>query len=170
MSERATEKWTADVKDAFKNSANAIKGRDGELFFIEVLKSQDITEIQDHASEYKYQISGIDVTFTDLNGHSVAAQVKNNLNEYGVFYVDYGTLTKSKADRFYHVNPATTWVNWYDREAMVDYYNANWPGQEYVRLTRPLKPNFVKWRSYPSVTVPKPEPSEDETFFEEAVK
>lgn len=141
MSDRLTPEWTETLDEAF--GARGTKGRLGEEFLIKSLKSWG-WEVKHFESDRKKQTSGIDVEFKDPKWRDFySGDAKNNMDEYGCFYVYEDWLFKTKADRIFHVNPVTGWIAWYSVEEMRSYYNKD---LEYIRIIPSKSPKFVKRR------------------------
>lgn len=121
MSDRLTNKWTNTAEEAF--GATGAKGRLGEEFLMEVFKSWGWDYI-DHENDKKMQMLGVDLSFKSPTwANYYTCDVKNNMTEYGGFYVGGEWINKIKTNRVFHVNPNTGWVTWYDTEEMREYYN-----------------------------------------------
>jgi len=124
MSERLTGKWMKDAEGAF--GASGAKGDQGEEFLCEVFDAWG-WEYETHPSSFDHQIKGIDISFRKPSWSSFyTADVKSNLNQYGSFLVDTnddGWLFNEKktSDRLWHVNPASGWMAWYNRDDMKMY-------------------------------------------------
>ncbi len=124
MSERLTGKWMKDAEGAF--GASGAKGDQGEEFLCEVFDAWG-WEYEAHPSSFDHQIKGIDISFRELSSSNFkTADVKSNLGKYGSFIVetnDDGWLFNEKktSDRLWHVNPATGWMAWYNRDDMKMY-------------------------------------------------
>jgi len=121
MSDRLTTEWTPTAAGAF--GATGVKGDEGEQFMCKVFETWG-WECTAHPSSFGHQVGGVDITFRNPSWYnSYTADIKNNLNIYGAFYVetyDEGWLFNPKkvCDRIWHCNPQTGWMAWYDRNEM----------------------------------------------------
>ena len=139
MSDRLTNKWTGTLDEAF--GATGTKGRHGEEFLLKVFASWGWSAIH-YEDDYQKQVDGIDIEFRNPNwANYYSCDVKNNMNEYGSFYVYRDWLFKVKSDRIFHVNPNTGWLAWYGVSEMRDVYNRS---REYITITPAKSPTFVK--------------------------
>lgn len=144
MGDRLTNRWTDTAEEAFGPTGS--KGRVGELFMIEVFKSWG-WDVQDCEEDRYYQTRGIDLKFAKPGWRKpYSCDVKNNMNEYGSFYVNADWLFNRKHvnDRVFHVNPDTGWVAFYGTEDMRRWYLQNHKGAEFVRIDPTTGPKFIK--------------------------
>lgn len=147
MSDRLTPEWTETLDEAF--GATGTKGRLGEEFLIESLKTWG-WEVNHFESNKKMQTSGIDLEFKDPKWRSFyTGDCKNNMDEFGCFYVYEDWLFKTKADRIFHVNPVTGWIAWYSVEDMRQWYKSD---GEYIRIIPSKSPKFIKRRLMSNVS------------------
>lgn len=143
MSERLTKRWTDTLEEAY--GKNGAKGLAGEKWVESVMHSWG-WYCKLNESDYQMQIDGKDITFRNPKwANSYTGDVKNNLNDYGTFYVDLKKLRKSKADRWFHCNPKTGWLYWYGVKEMVDFLK-NREDDEPVKFTAKECPKFVTKR------------------------
>ena len=120
-STRLTPQWTPTLEEAF--GASGAKGREGELFVKEAVESWGWDVIDNEAS-YEEQVAGQDLWIKKPTWHNhYSIDVKNNMNDFGAFYVDPVEWMKpeKKNHRFWHVNIETGWMAWYGREDMQNY-------------------------------------------------
>lgn len=121
MTDRLVNEWTEGLGEVFGDAGE--KGRAGELFVIDAVRSWG-WQVKDAASDREQQVKGIDLWIRKpewRNFYSI--DVKNNMNEYGSFWV-YPLQwmdVKKENDRFWHVNVDTGWMAWYGREDMQRY-------------------------------------------------
>jgi hypothetical protein len=137
-SNRLTDEWTDTLDEAFGKTGT--KGRLGEEFLAKVFESWG-WEHRRNEKDYKAQIEGRDIEFrkpTWANFYS--ADVKNNMDQYGCFYVYKDWLDKVKCDRIFHVNPETGWLAWYSVDEMREWYEGD---GEYIRIIPSKTPSFV---------------------------
>lgn len=121
---RLTNEWTPTLEGAYGEVGK--DARNAELFVKEAIESWGWL-VKDNESSYSDQVSGKDLLIKNpswANFYSV--DVKNNMNEYGCFFVDSslnGWLFKKTktSDRIWHVNTKTGWMAWYGRNEMMDY-------------------------------------------------
>lgn len=124
MTNRLTKNWTPTTKEAF--GATGHKGRVGELFVLQELRAAGY-QTRDLESDYKAQCKGIDLEYWDnTNKIWISVDVKNNLNEYGVFYVYSDWIVKSESNYTIHVNTETKWCAKYLTKDMQKYWNTNY--------------------------------------------
>lgn len=121
MSERLTAKWTPTLEEAFGEKGT--KGREGELFVKQAVESWGWS-VKDNEADFESQVSGRDLWIKKpewSNYYSI--DVKNNLNEFGSFYIDpvQWMDPRKKNNRFWHVNTTTGWMAWYSREDIQEY-------------------------------------------------
>lgn len=130
MSGRLTSKWTETADEAF--GATGTKGREGEEFLAKVFESWGWDYITFPDSKTK-QLQGIDIEFRKPTwAKYYSCDVKNNMDQYGNFYVHKDWLFKVKCDRIFHVNPQTNWIVWYGVEHMREAYDN---AVDYMRFT-----------------------------------
>ena len=146
MNDRLTEKWTDTAEEAFGDTGK--KGREGEVFMIDVFKSWG-WDVEDHEGERRMQVMGIDLSFRNPKWHNLyTCDVKNNMDEYGCFYVYKEWLNKIQCDRVFHVNPNTGWVAWYGVDEMRAWYNFRVnrfnDDPDCIKLTPRKGPKFIK--------------------------
>lgn len=128
MSERLTSDWTKTAEEAYGKTGK--QGFEGEVFVFNVIKSWGWECIL-HEDDKVLQMQGIDVEFKKPTWtYFYTADVKNNLRDDGIFFVEggsYGWLfnTRKVSDRIWHCNPNTGWMAWYDREDMKKYIRSN---------------------------------------------
>ena len=92
------------------------------------------------------QVAGIDLSFRNPNwNNAYTCDVKNNMDEYGCFYVYKDWLFKIKADRVFHVNPTTGWLAWYGVDEMREYYDQK---HDRIKLIPSKSPKFIKRSKY----------------------
>ena len=123
MSNRLTSEWTEKLDECFGDTGK--KGRIGEEFLLSVFEEWGWDSVH-HESDRSKQLQGIDIEFRNPKwANFYTCDVKNNMDEYGCFYVYKEWLFKEnyKCDRVFHVNPDTGWVAWYGTDAMREYYN-----------------------------------------------
>lgn len=139
MSDRLTNRWTETADEAFGPSGT--KGREGEEFLAKVFENWG-WEYDTHQSDRKKQLDGIDISFKKPEwANFYTADVKNNLDEYGNFYVHKNWLFKVKCNRIFHVNPKTGWIVWYDVNTMRESYDSS---LEYMKFTAKTRLPFMK--------------------------
>jgi hypothetical protein len=139
MSERLTSRWTESLDEAFGFTGK--KGRLGEEFMCNVFESWG-WDYKHFPDDKKKQLSGIDIEFKNPEWRKFySCDVKNNMNEYGVFYVEKKWLFKTKADRIFHVNPDTGWIAWYSVDDMREWFSGDY---DLVKLIPSKTPKFVK--------------------------
>lgn len=150
MSDRLTKEWTTGenaLKEAFGETG--AKGKAGEIFQCQVFESWGWEYVW-HQDDPIYQKAGIDISFKAPTWKKFyTCDVKNNLTEYGTFYVHKDWLFGGNSDRIFHVNPDTGWLNWYDRGQMKQYYQED---KTYITITVNDRPSFVKARKHESST------------------
>jgi hypothetical protein len=142
---RLTSEWTERLDEAF--GSNGTKGRLGEEFLCQVFESWE-WEYNRFEKERSKQVAGIDIEFRDPRWRNFyTCDVKNNMDEYGCFYVHHDWLFKEsfKADRVFHVNPDTGWLAWYGVDDMRKYYNEE---HSYIKIIPSKTPSFVKRSKY----------------------
>lgn len=148
MTNRLTSRWTESLDEAF--GLTGTKGRLGEEFLIKVFESWG-WEYKHHPSDKKKQLSGIDIEFKDPKWQNFySCDSKNNMNEFGVFFVEKKWLFKTKSDRIFHVNPDTGWVAWYSVDDMREWYDTK---HDLIRVTPSKTPKFVKRKKVEIVNV-----------------
>lgn len=133
-SNRLTEEWTETLEEAFGDTENVRKGREGEEFLLKVFKKWN-WDTKHYPSDREKQTAGIDIAFRNPKWrYFYTCDVKNNMNNYGSIWVDTKWLysDKLKADRIFHVNPETGWVAWYGVDDMRNYYMENFKGNKKV--------------------------------------
>ena len=148
MSDRLTSEWTPTAEGAFGQSGK--KGRIGELFMMEVLKTQFGYDVVDYEDDYEKQISGIDIGFKSPAWRKMyTGDVKNNQDKYGNFYVYPDWLFITKADRIFHVCPESGWLTYYGVPHMKDWCSYNKDklvDGKYWKLSAPnLPPEMVSF-------------------------
>jgi len=144
MGDRLTSEWTDTAEEAF--GSTGAKGRIGELFMIEVFKKWG-WEVSDEEDNKYYQTRGVDLQFRrPCWKKSYSCDVKNNMNEYGSFYVHKDWLLNPRHinDRYFHVNPDTGWVAFYSAADMKTWYRRYHINEEYVRIDPTTGPAFIK--------------------------
>lgn len=135
---RLTSEWTPTLDEAFGESGT--KGRKGEQFLCKVFEGWGWDYIW-HEDDKEMQLKGIDISFKKPGWKDFYnCDVKNNMDEYGTFYVHRDWLFKGKSHRIFHVNDVTGWLCWYDRKIMQDWYNRKY---EYIKLLANKRPKFV---------------------------
>lgn len=128
--DRLTTEWTETLDEAF--GATGTKGRIGEEFLCKVFEQWGWFYLR-HESDYQKQIDGIDIEFKKPSWFGYyTCDVKNNMNEYGTFFVHKDWLFKVKSDRIFHVNPDTGWITWYGVDEMRKVYDTN---KDYMVIT-----------------------------------
>ena len=138
-SDRQTEEWTDTLDEAF--GATGTKGRLGEEFMAKVFDSWG-WKWRRNESDYQAQIEGKDIEFCKPGWRNFySGDVKNNLNEYGTFYVHKDWLFKVKCDRIFHVNPDTGWITYYGVDQMREAYDNT---KEYMKFTPKTRLSFMK--------------------------
>jgi hypothetical protein len=152
MSERLTPHWTNTLEEAFGTSGK--RGREGELFLKQVIESWG-WEVIDNEEDKDLQVSGKDLLIKNPNwANFYSVDVKNNLDNYGSFYVDLsekGWLfnPKKKSDRIWHVNTTTGWMSWYGRKEMQEYARTKYGvKEELIKITVHDKIPFVTRRKH----------------------
>ncbi len=136
---RLTDKWTSTLDEAF--GATGTKGRLGEEFLLKVFTKWG-WETKHHESDYKAQIEGRDIEFRKPSwANFYSCDVKNNMDQYGNFYVHKDWLFKVKCDRIFHVNPNTGWIVWYGVDEMRKIYDNS---MEYMKFTAKTRQPFMK--------------------------
>lgn len=139
MSKRLTEEWTDTLDEAFGETGT--KGRLGEEFLSKVFDKWG-WEWRRNESDYQSQIEGKDIEFRNPKWYNFySADVKANLNEYGVFYVHKEWLFKVKCDRIFHVNPDTGWITYYGVDEMRQAYDNT---KEYMAFKPSTRLPFMK--------------------------
>lgn len=139
MSDRLTPEWTSTAEEAF--GPTGTKGRLGEQFLLRVFEAWG-WETNDHEDNRKLQLQGKDISFRKPGwARFYTCDAKNNMDEYGKFYVHKDWLFKVKCDRIFHVNPNTGWLVWYGVDEMRKVYDTS---KEYIAFTPGTRPSFVK--------------------------
>lgn len=122
--DRLTKEWTDTLVEAYGERGQ--KGEDGELFVKEALTTWGWL-VKHYIKDREKQSAGIDLQFKSPRwANWYTADVKNNMDEYGSFYVDTDSSgwlfadTKT-SDRIWHCNDTTGWMAWYGREEMKEY-------------------------------------------------
>lgn len=122
MSKRKAAEWTDRVEDAFEDSSMAKKGREGELFVLDMFRKWG-WETVDHENDQYKQSQGIDISFRNPKWrYFYTCDVKATMNERGAFTVWRHWLMKTRAHRIFHVNVSSGRVAWYDVVDMRNYY------------------------------------------------
>lgn len=143
MSDRLTNKWTDTLDEAFGETGT--KGREGEEFLVEVLRSWG-WDVEHHSDDRELQVQGIDVSFKSPKWQSsYTGDVKNNMDDFGSFYVYKEWLYKIKCDRVFHVNPKTGWIAYYGVPEMFEFYDDKY---DRIKITPSNTPKFVTRRRY----------------------
>ena len=138
-SERLTEEWTETLDEAFGEAG--AKGRIGEEFMARVFDKWG-WQWRRNESDYQAQIEGKDIEFRNPKwANFYSGDVKNNLNQYGTFYVHKDWLFNVKCDRIFHVNPATGWITYYGVDDMRNSYDSN---LDYMKFTPKTRLPFMK--------------------------
>ena len=138
-SERLTEEWTETLDEAFGEAG--AKGRIGEEFMARVFDKWG-WQWRRNESDYQAQIEGKDIEFRNPKwANFYSGDVKNNLNQYGTFYVHKDWLFNVKCDRIFHVNPDTGWITYYGVDDMRNSYDSN---LDYMKLTPKTRLPFMK--------------------------
>lgn len=148
MSDRLTNKWTANTEAAFGEKGK--RGRTGEVFVMEYLSEQGL-EVVDHENDRKVQLSGIDLSFrATANTPYQTIDVKHNVNPQYTFWVEAdakGWLAKSSADWIYHVNVDKGAMAWYNPVHMRQHVQEEkLYGQKLVSFQHLDSPAFVTWK------------------------
>lgn len=124
---RLTEEWTDTLDEAF--GAPGVKGRIGEEFMARVFESWG-WEWKRNESDRQAQLDGKDIEFRKPTWFKwYSGDVKNNMNQFGTFYVHEEWLFKVKCDRIFHVNPDTGWITYYGVDQMREVYDN---GKDYM--------------------------------------
>ena len=147
VSARATGRLTPNLTESLEEAFGTpgVKGREGELFLIKVFESWD-WDVKDHENDKKMQVKGIDLSFRNPSWMNFyTCDVKNNMDEYGCFFVYKDWLYKIKADRVFHVNPDTGWLAWYGVDEMREWYNEEF---DRIKLIPRKSPKFIKRSKY----------------------
>lgn len=142
MSDRLTNRWTPTLEQAFGETGK--KGTEGEIFLLSVFKNWG-WETRWYENDRSRQVAGIDIEFRSpkwVNFYS--CDCKNNMDQYGRFYVYKDWLFKIKSDRVFHVNPTTGWFLWYGVKEMREYYKQRGRDREYIVMYAHDVPRFVK--------------------------
>lgn len=135
---RLTEKWTKSLDEAFGETGK--KGRLGEEFLLKVFDAWG-WETKHYESDYKAQIEGRDIEFRKPSwANFYSCDVKNNMDQYGNFYVHKDWLFKVKCDRIFHVNPETGWLVWYGVDEMREMYDNS---MDYMKFTAKTRTPFM---------------------------
>lgn len=145
MSDRLTSEWTKTAEEAF--GATGAKGDLGEKFMMKVFESWG-WEAERHEDDRAKQVLGIDITFKKPQWfRSYTCDVKNNMDDYGNFYVHADWLMKEtfEADRVFHVNPDTGWFVWYDVKEMRKAYDTT---EKYMMFTAKTRLPFMEARKF----------------------
>ena len=143
MSERLTSRWTESLDDAF--GLTGTKGRLGEEFLLKVFESWG-WDTKHYPDDKKKQLAGIDIEFHNPNWQNFySCDVKNNMDEYGCFYVYKDWLYKIESDRVFHVNPDTGWIAWYSLDEMQNYFDKE---LDKIRICPKKSPKFITRRKY----------------------
>ena len=138
-SERLTEEWTETLDEAFGEAG--AKGRIGEEFMARVYDKWG-WQWRRNESDYQAQIEGKDIEFRNPKwANFYSGDVKNNLNQYGTFYVHKDWLFNVKCDRIFHVNPDTGWITYYGVDDMRNSYDSN---LDYMKFTPKTRLPFMK--------------------------
>ena len=138
-SERLTEEWTETLDEAFGEAG--AKGRIGEEFMARVFDKWG-WQWRRNESDYQAQIEGKDIEFRNPKcANFYSGDVKNNLNQYGTFYVHKDWLFNVKCDRIFHVNPDTGWITYYGVDDMRNSYDSN---LDYMKFTPKTRLPFMK--------------------------
>ena len=118
---RLTEEWTDTLDEAF--GPPGVKGRIGEEFMSRVFESWG-WDWKRNESDRQAQLDGKDIEFRKPSWYRwYSGDVKNNMNEFGTFYVHKEWLYKVKCDRIFHVNPDTGWITYYGVDQMREAYD-----------------------------------------------
>lgn len=155
--DRLTKEWTDTLVEAYGERGQ--KGEDGELFVKEALLSWGWL-VKHYMKEYDKQLAGIDLEFKSLKwANWYTADVKNNMDDYGSFYVDTSdngwlfSKTK-KSDRIWHCNDKTGWMAWYGRQEMKDYLKKNsLVNSGSLKIEAHTKLNFITRKKYEKTKV-----------------
>lgn len=151
MSSRLTEKWTETAAEAF--GATGAKGDAGEEFLVEVYKSRGWI-VHWKRSSRSAQLQGVDIIL-EKNGLTCTIDVKNNLREDGVFFVETtpsGWLFNSKYINEFvvHVNPISRETVSYSRESMQNYIRNRYSNYKYkiISFNKGDDISFLKWQKF----------------------
>lgn len=124
MSDRLVREWTSTSAQAF--GATGVKGDLGERFVAHYVESLMHT-YDVYGDDYDNQVAGIDIrVYSDCLSKSFTADIKNNINDRGVFYVEVdpdGWLFAPHkiSDRIWHCSTKNGMMAWYERKDMQDF-------------------------------------------------
>lgn len=139
MSDRLTPKWTKTLDEAFGETGT--KGRLGEEFLLKVFEQWG-WDTRHYENDRQAQIEGRDIEFRKPEwANFYSCDVKNNMDNYGNFWVHKDWLYKIKADRIFHVNPNTGWLVWYGVKEMREIYDQS---KEWMKFTAKTRAPFMK--------------------------
>ncbi len=152
---RITDKWTKTTAEAFGDTPAVRKGRAGELFIIETLRSWG-WDVIDYEENREKQTKDIDIEFKDPKwARYYNASIKSNMDEYGNIFIYSEWIYKTHTDRIFHCNPETGWLCWYDTGAMQRYFSDNFQdyvigkaGKPYLKISSVECRDFIKRRKH----------------------
>jgi hypothetical protein len=138
--------WTSTTTEKFGETGE--KGREGELFVLGAIASWGWF-VWDMEKDRDAQLAGHDIRFQNPDWHNkYSADVKNNLDKFGAFYVNpvEWMHPKKTNDRFWHVNTETGWMVWYSRYDMQDYIRKNNKTEGFWVRRKDKMPFKMTWR------------------------
>lgn len=136
---RLTKYWTNTAEEAYGMSG--MKGRYGELLFIQMLGKRQIHATDCESSRSK-QLAGIDV---EVGKHTI--DVKSNLENHQ-FYIEVGPLgwlfnPQKTSDIIVHIDVATLDIVWYLREIARTKIVCN-ADRDLIKITKSnFRPDFM---------------------------
>lgn len=150
---RITKQWTNTTAEAFGQSEYVLKGRQGELFVMDVLRSWG-WDVIDHEDNKQMQLKQIDMEFKDPKWFKhYSGSIKTNMDDDGNIFVYDHWINISYPDRVFHCNVNTGWICWYDTKLMQQYFEnnihklvTNKRGQRYLKIAATECRSFIKRR------------------------
>ena len=149
INNRITDQWTNTTAEAFGDTPAVRKGRAGELFIIDALRSWGWSVI-DYENDRAKQINQIDIEFKDPKwARYYNASIKSNMDESGNIFIYGEWIYKTHTDRIFHCNPDTGWLCWYDTETMKRYFSDNYDSLIIGKGNKPyLKVHTMEGRDF----------------------
>ena len=147
MNTRLTSQWTPTLQEAFGYAGT--KGRSAELFVKTYIDHLGL-ECRDCESNYEHQKSGVDLIVT-IAGEDVTIDVKSNLNDSGVFFVEGGAdgwlrHPNKTSKKIIHVNVENQTLCMYNRADMIRYIKENRHLRgELIKFDVRYLPSFIEY-------------------------